>query len=260
MTVIEAIRRPPDASASGALVEIRAYRSGDRDAVRDICCRSAFRNMGSHAVINDPELFAEYWSSYYTEHEPESLLVAERKGRIVGYLMGCVNTQRYRRVMGSVVVPRVLGRLVSRAARGRYRNQPQTRRFFRWLALRSWREEPAIDTRVFPAHYHANLRRGGVGLGLYTSLALTFLEMLERKGVSHLHGQVLDSKEHGTWERMVSAFELGPQTVRLQRWERPSSLGREVLGIREPLTNRAFGASVPAFRTVLQFIAAKYRL
>ena len=30
---------------------VRAYRRGDRDAVRDICCRTAFRNRGARAML-----------------------------------------------------------------------------------------------------------------------------------------------------------------------------------------------------------------
>lgn len=260
MTATDANPQRPDVSASRGGVDLRAYRPDDRAAVRDICCRSAFRNMGSQALIDDPELFADFWSSYYTDYEPESLFVAERDGRIAGYLMGCENTQRYRRVMGRAVVPRVLGRLLYRATRGRYRDQPQARRLFRWLSFRSWREEPDIDTCAFPAHYHANLAPSGVGLGLYASLGLRFLEQLERKGVLHVHGQVLDSEENSTWERMVSAFERGHPDIIFRRWERRSTLGRDVLGIEHPMTNRAFGASVAAFRAALQFIAGRYRL
>ena len=38
----------------------------------------------------DPESFADLLTTYYTDREPESLLVAELEAEVVGYLMGQV--------------------------------------------------------------------------------------------------------------------------------------------------------------------------
>ncbi len=260
MTAIGVDPRSPNGRLPRGDVTLRAYEPADRAAVRDLCCRSAFRNMGTRALIDDPELFGDFWASYYTDFEPESLLVADRDGKVIGYLMGCADTTRYRRVMSRVIVPRVVGRLVSRAARGRYRNQPQARRFLRWLAVRSWREEPDIDTTSFPGHYHVNLARTGVRLGLYTSLGLRFLDQLDARSVTHLHGQVLDAQHEGVWDQMARAFEMQPECAGVRRWEKASTIGRDVLGIQQPLVNRAFGSSVVVFRAWLRFLARRYGL
>lgn len=260
MTDIVVDLRPPESRPAPSQVVVRAYAATDRDAVRDLCCRSAFRNRGAGALINDPELFGDFWSAYYTDFEPESLLVADRGGAVVGYLMGCADTDRYRRVMSRNIVPRVLARLIGRAARGHYRHETHAHRFFRWLVVRSWREEPAIDTMSYPGHYHLNLARDGVTRGLYTTMAMRFLEQLDARGVTHLHGQVLDTQQRGVWDRMVRAFQTTPEGVNVQRWEKASTLGRDVLGIHEPLVNRAFGSSVPVFRAWLRFLAARYGL
>jgi hypothetical protein len=259
MTVIADHPRRPDEASSCSTLVLRPYRAQDRADVREICCRTAFRNLGCSALVDDPELFADYWSAYYTDYEPEATLIAERDGVIVGYLMGCLDTRRFRRVMARQIVPRVIGRLVARAARGRYRGQPRAARFLRWLAVRSWREEPEIDVTAYPAHYHANLGREGHGHLLYSTMALHFLDQLDEYGVSHVHGQVLDYETNGTWERMVSAIEKQNGKVRLRRWERRSTLGEDVLGTR-PLINRAFGGTVQESRTVLLGLASRFRV
>ena len=51
---------------------IRPYRPADRETVREICRRTAYRNLGYAAVFEDGELFADYWTRYYTDFEPES--------------------------------------------------------------------------------------------------------------------------------------------------------------------------------------------
>ena len=65
---------------------LRRYRTDDRAQVREVCCRTAFRNLGVQAIFDqkeDQEMFADYWSRYYTDYEPESVWVAEQEGRVV---------------------------------------------------------------------------------------------------------------------------------------------------------------------------------
>src|SRR5690554_5943019 len=72
--------------ALGERAIVRPYALADRPAVREICRSTAYRGRGSAAVFEDGELFADYWSSYYTDHEPESCLVLELDGAVIGYL------------------------------------------------------------------------------------------------------------------------------------------------------------------------------
>ena len=62
---------------------IRPYRAEDREAVRQICRTTAYRNRGSDAVFEDGEVFADYWTRYYTDYEPESCLIVEEDGEVV---------------------------------------------------------------------------------------------------------------------------------------------------------------------------------
>lgn len=239
---------------------LRAYRATDRDAVRDICCRTAFRNVGARAVLDDPELFGDYWTAYYTDHEPESITIAEHEGVAIGYLTGCANTRRYIRIMARRIVPSVLARLAWRASCGRYRGQPRARAFMRWMARRSWREAPPVDIDRFPAHYHANILREGSGHGLYSAMALTFLDAMQARGVSGVHGQVIDYRERGAWQRFVAEFFVEHPGAPIESWERECTLGRDVLGVKRALMNRAWGAPIDVFRQFLEAIARRHGL
>src|ERR687885_699118 len=68
---------------------IRTYRSSDRGAVRKLCCDTGFLGMPIDPVFEDRELFADFLTTYYTDHEPESAFVLEIDGEIRGYLLGC---------------------------------------------------------------------------------------------------------------------------------------------------------------------------
>src|SRR5258708_37278234 len=42
----------------------------------------------------DRESFADMFTGYYTDREPESAFVVEADGEVAGYLLGCVDTHR----------------------------------------------------------------------------------------------------------------------------------------------------------------------
>ena len=93
---------------------IREYEPTDRARVREIACLTAFRNRGHGVLIDDASLFADYWTRYYTDIEPQSALVAERDGRVVGYCLGCLDTRAFQRAMARVVAPPIVRTLFKR--------------------------------------------------------------------------------------------------------------------------------------------------
>jgi hypothetical protein len=72
--------------------EVRLYRPEDRAAVREIAWRTGFIGESPEWYWRDRQSFEEIWTPYYTDQEPESLLVATRDEQVVGYLTGCVDT------------------------------------------------------------------------------------------------------------------------------------------------------------------------
>ncbi len=238
---------------------IRPYTAADREAVRDIARRTAYRNRGSSAVFEDDELFADYWTRYYTDFEPESCLILEEDGRIIGYLLGTVDARRHQKVMARKIVPGVLARAFWRLATFQYR-KPTTRKMLWWLVTQGWREEPEIPLDRYPAHYHCNVLREGYGKGYYSALALRFLERLEQLGVPALHGQVEEAEGGGPWQQMAQAY-ADLQGRSLDHFdEKPSTFQNVVLGSDKKLVNRAFGATIEDYRDWLVWTAKKYHM
>jgi hypothetical protein len=245
--------------AARAPATIRPYRPADREAVREICRMTAFRNLGAAAAFEDGESFADYWTRYYTDFEPQSAWVAEQDGRVIGYVLGCLDTRRQIRVMARRIVPPVLTRVLRRWVTGRYR-QPVSHRFLRWLVLKSWREAPHIPLERFPAHYHCNILPDGYQQHLYSRLALTFVADAARRGCPGVHGSIIDARTKGVWQRMLQRVARDHP----ERWffqaERPTDLYRDVLGDDEPMVNRAYGTSTENYLWFLGWIAQTYRL
>ena len=249
-----------DDSARGACqegVEIRPYRASDRDAVRRICVRTAFRNRGLSGIFEDEELFADYFTSYYTDFEPGSAMVAEVSGEIAGYLLGCLDTRRFLRLMGIRIVPRIALLAGFRLVSGRYR-EPGSRRFLLWLATRAAREAPRVPVLRYPAHYHINVLPEGYGRRLYSLMSLLFVNRAMRRGVAGLHGIALDTAENYILSRLTRTYsKINPGWIDYYD-TRPTSLGRDVLLEDVPLVNRVFGFKIEDYRAFLLWIHRRF--
>src|SRR3989440_13016332 len=117
---------------------IRSYQASDRGAVRKLCCETGFLGDPIDPVFQDRELFADFLTSYYTDHEPESSFVLEIADEIRGYLLGSrkpLQNQLYAFAQNVVLFFRALLRYPRYNAR--------SQKFIRWLVWYGWREVPA---------------------------------------------------------------------------------------------------------------------
>lgn len=180
---------------------IRPYRPEDRDAVRHVCCETGFMGNPIDPIFSDRELFADFFTGYYTDYEPESALVAidDETGQLVGYLLGCLryryNAFRQNLLIATRVVPRAVIRFLS----GRY--DRQSRRFLYWVVFRSSGQTPKSVPRA--AHFHFNLlpahRNGRVG----RTLLFTYVDHAAARGARAIYGQmqVQDDRRTRGFER-----------------------------------------------------------
>ncbi len=247
---------PAGPAAATAPFTIRRYRPQDREAVREICRVTAHRNRGFELTFEDPEVFADYWSRYYTDFEPGSCLVAEIEGRVVGYLLGCHDSRRHARIMGLRILPKVVLRILWKLATRQYTN-PASFRMLRWTIRKSWREAPAVPLDEYPAHYHCNLLREAQRRNLYTQLVMQFLDELEAAGVRGLHGTIEEPLSGGPWLRMVRAVNGTPAYYR----EFPTSMHEDVFGkAGQPWVIRVWGDTAARYRLFVAVAGEKFNL
>ncbi len=89
-------------------VEIRPYQPQDREALRQICCDVADRGEPIELLFSDRVMAADLLTAYYTDYEPQSSLVAQVDGQVVGYINGCLDNRRWGLVMFFLLIPRLL--------------------------------------------------------------------------------------------------------------------------------------------------------
>ena len=176
------MRAPSDAAL------VRRYEPRDRADIRRICCETADRGGPVEHFFSDREVFADLLTRYYTDWEPGAIWVAEQEHQVVGYVTGCVDTERYRRVMAWRIIPQA-------GLRGAWRGAWCSCATWRLLkaAIRTWRigrmglaDAPA----AYPAHVHVNLRQAVRGRGIGRRLVERFIAQAAAQGASGLHAAV----------------------------------------------------------------------
>ncbi len=73
---------------------VRPYTPSDRERVRFVCHQTGYLGQSIGWQWRDTRSFADMFSGYYTDREPESAFVVEVEGVVAGYLLGCVDSAR----------------------------------------------------------------------------------------------------------------------------------------------------------------------
>ncbi len=167
---------------------IRGYRRSDREGVRKLCCATGFLGEPIDPVYEDRELFADFLTTYYTDHEPESCFLLEVDGEIRGYLLGSrkpLRNQLYALYQNVWLFFRALTRY--------FRYNARSRRFIRWVLMYGWHEVPAQPRRV--PHFHINLLPEARKVSTTRALMSAYLSYLYRSGEKRVCGQISHVRE-----------------------------------------------------------------
>jgi ribosomal protein S18 acetylase RimI-like enzyme len=74
---------------------IRRVRPADRDAVYDICLRTADAGDDGTHLYTDPLLPGHVWAGAYLALEPEHAFVVDDAGRVIGYVLGALDSRAF---------------------------------------------------------------------------------------------------------------------------------------------------------------------
>lgn len=166
-------------------LSVRPYTHEDRAAVRHICCETGFMGDPVDRLFSDREAFADFFTRYYTDYEPQNCYVAVADQDIVGYLIANLELSQYRRAQLRMVLGNA-ARVFQRCLRGQY--SVQDRRFLAWFLLHSWRETPSAPRDA--AHFHINLLRPWRDGRAGRLLIFPFLRSLPSRGIRRVYGQI----------------------------------------------------------------------
>lgn len=161
---------------------IRPYRPEDREALDDICVRTAHNGQDSRPVYADPGIFPVTFAAPYVHLEPElAFVLDDGRGQAVGYILGTADTPRFVEAFRTRWLPLVVDR------------HPEP------LGASSTPDEAIIrmlhhpermlvpEVAAYPAHLHIDLLPEWQGRGHGRALMRTFLGALHDRGVPAVH-------------------------------------------------------------------------
>jgi hypothetical protein len=150
-------------------LKVRLFRPDDEERLRAICYETGFfgRPVTEWIDANQP-LFTDIWLYYYLHCEPESTFVVEYRGRVVGYLTGCVDDRRQKRFMRTGFVVYFLKSWLSGRYRMGWRTMAMLGRMARDAVVYGFPRKPP-DCH---SHSHLNVSGGHRGLQLLCGVKL----------------------------------------------------------------------------------------
>ena len=179
---------------------IREYNGpGDRNAIRRICCDTAFMGQPVENFFGDREIIADLLTLYHTDHEPESVFIAEHENMPVGYIMGCTDIRRARRIFLGRILP---GVAIKSLLRGTFLSRKSLMFLYR-CAVSFFRKELFIPdfSGEYPAVLHINIESRFRNMGTGEKLVMKFLDYLKEKHVRGVHLTTISADAARFFER-----------------------------------------------------------
>jgi ribosomal protein S18 acetylase RimI-like enzyme len=186
------------------------------------------------------ESWADLWTSYYTDREPESLYVATLDDVVVGYLTGCVTT---------AAAPRTDELLQAVIRKYWLLFRPGTAGFLYRGMLDSMRDrkQASVDFSDprWPAHLHINLLPAGRRTGLGTALVERWLQHLKKANAPgcHLATLVENTSAVSFFEKVGFRKHGDPTLVPAMRGKGGERLHQQIMVWSPPSDRLASGES-----------------
>jgi ribosomal protein S18 acetylase RimI-like enzyme len=169
-------------------VNVRNYRSEDRNIVREISVESSILNKYRDVIFSD-DIIADLLTSYFIDYEPASCFVAENDDVVIGYVLGAKNVRRMRRVIRKKVLPS-LGKQTILSGQ---LFQRQNIMFLKSMVSSFFKKEFKVPefSYDYPATLHINIKSQFRGQNIGSMLVNHFLQYLQENGIYGIHFGVL---------------------------------------------------------------------
>ena len=156
--------------------------------MREICYETAYKGSSANKIFTDRKLFADLWTNYYLDYEPQWAWVAKYKNKVVGYIIGSVNNYQYKKKMISRIIPKAVIGAIFRGA--------LWQKNIWWLlkaVLKTYQKRKSykkVFLEKYPAHFHINIIRGYRSKHIGSRLVRCFLNQIKIQRIKGIHVSV----------------------------------------------------------------------
>lgn len=175
-------------------LEIRPYRPSDREAVYEICVRTADAGGDARGQYSSDDLLPDLFAGPYVHLEPELALVlatgAEQGGRAVGYILGTADTETFVRRYREIWIPLLADRYPPPGTAGTAEGEPSGGPRSPEQELIDGHHRPEARLRPelagYPAHLHIDILPEYQGGGHGRALMRAWLAAAARAGAQRV--------------------------------------------------------------------------
>ena len=168
-------------TSDDARAQIRLYRGGDREAMFDICMRTAEAGGDARHLYQDQDLMPNIFAAPYVHLEPELAFMLDNGTHAVGYVVGTSDTQRFVKEYRERWLPLVRDRHPAPVSEPTTRDEHMA-------ALLHWPERMIVpELADYPAHLHIDVLPEYQGRGYGRALMFTLFDALAKAGAPRVH-------------------------------------------------------------------------
>ncbi len=168
-------------------ISYRHVIKDDEPAIADICYRTGFmgKDLRGTNRFYDQYLFSLLFCKYYIRHEIKNCFVAvdDQSHKVVGYIIGSLDSENYYREFNRKIKPKVISRMFA------YTLWRHPRTFLEMLKWNKNADSESARSYIleYPAHLHINLYASYQGKGIGVKLIRLFEEHIRSKDVIAVH-------------------------------------------------------------------------
>lgn len=138
---------------------IRHCKSSDEKGILEVCYRTGYmgEDLTHRNIFNDVKLFGYLFCLYYIRYEKENCFVAVDKSRddkVVGYIIGTINSKREEKLFKEKMVCKIAVRLVLFTS---WKYPESFRQVLFFIKSLNLNKEPKNLYKEYPAHLHINI-------------------------------------------------------------------------------------------------------
>ncbi|HLK24189.1 MAG TPA: GNAT family N-acetyltransferase [Caulobacteraceae bacterium] len=176
------------------MVQIRAYREDDLDAIYRICLMTGASGQDASQLYKDPKIIGHVYAGPYGVLQPQSALVVEDEEGVGGYIIGARDTPAFEAELEEAWWPRLRDEYPDPVGK-RYAELTWDERMQRHIHHPT-RTPPEI-TQPYPAHLHIDLLPRFQGRGLGKILIDRWFDLMRSMGARGVHLGVGTANERG---------------------------------------------------------------
>lgn len=165
----------------GSDVLLRAAKIADLPEILRVCLETGDSGKDATELHKLPELVGDIYAAPYVIHEPEFAFVISAGSRVVGYLLGALNTESFENILSDKYWPIV---------RAKYKVidfeiTNSDRELLMELVNQGFSDREL--TAKFPSHLHIDIVESHQGLGYGKSMISFLLDELKAAGSCGVH-------------------------------------------------------------------------